>query len=72
MVFELYFPDFDSTSTGTIAFTPEGAGTRVTWSMVGDMGRNPVYHWFALNADRMVGPDFEAGLANLKALAEKP
>ena len=22
--------------------------------------------------DKMVGPDFEAGLANLKALAEKP
>ena len=39
--------------------------------MNGNMGRNPVYRWMALFMDRMVGPDFEAGLANLKALAEK-
>jgi hypothetical protein len=25
-----------------------------------------------LSMDKMVGPDFEAGLANLKAAAEKP
>jgi len=27
--------------------------------------------WIALFADRMVGKDFDAGLANLKAVAEK-
>ena len=70
--FELLFEDFGTASNGNFSFAAEGSETRVTWSMVGDMGRNPVYHWFALNADRMVGPDFEAGLANLKALAEKP
>ena len=69
--FDLYFPDFGTTSHGELNFTPEGGGTRVTWSMNGDMGRNPLYHWFALGADRMVGKDFEAGLANLKAVAEK-
>jgi len=40
--------------------------------MNGDMGRNPVYHWFALAADGMVGKDFDEGLAGLKAAAEKP
>jgi hypothetical protein len=40
--------------------------------MNGDMGTNPIYHWFALGADGMVGKDFEEGLAGLKALAEKP
>jgi uncharacterized protein YndB with AHSA1/START domain len=72
VAFELYFPDFGTTSTGELTFAPDGTGTRVTWSMSGDMGRNPLYHWFALFADRMVGGDFEAGLANLKAVAEKP
>jgi hypothetical protein len=42
----------------------------VIWVMQGDMGSNPMYGWFALFADRMVGPDFETGLANLKVLVE--
>ena len=50
---------------------PSG-GTRVTWGMDGDMGGNPLMHWMALMMDRMVGKDFEAGLANLKGLAEAP
>jgi len=36
------------------------------------VGGNPLKHYLAMMMDRMVGPDFEAGLANLKALAEKP
>jgi hypothetical protein len=34
------------------------------------MGASPVYRWLGLFMDRLVGPDFEAGLANLKRLAE--
>jgi hypothetical protein len=34
------------------------------------MGGNPVNRYFGVMMDRLVGPDFEAGLANLKALAE--
>jgi uncharacterized protein YndB with AHSA1/START domain len=70
--FDLYFPDFGTTSAGELRMEPDGAGTKVTWVMNGDMGGNPLFRWFALNADSMVGKDFEAGLANLKALAEKP
>lgn len=72
VAFDLYFPDFGTTSRGELLFEPAGAGTRVTWSMQGDMGSNPLYHWFALGADSMVGADFAAGLTNLKALAETP
>jgi uncharacterized protein YndB with AHSA1/START domain len=72
VAFDLYFPDFDSTSTGALSFTPEGAGTKVVWAMDGDMGKNPIGHWMGLFMDGMVGKDFDAGLANLKALAEKP
>ena len=72
VAYALYLPDFGTTSTGEIAFVPDGNATRVTWTMNGDMGSNPLYRWMALGADGMVGKDFEAGLANLKALAEKP
>ena len=71
VAYELSFPEFDSTSSGDLRFEPSAGGTRVTWTMKGDMGGNPVMHWFALFMDRMVGPDFEAGLTNLKAEAEK-
>jgi uncharacterized protein YndB with AHSA1/START domain len=69
--YELFFPEFGTTSTGELTLTPEGSGTRVTWSMQGTMGSNPLMRWMALAMDRMVGPDFEGGLANLKTLAEK-
>ncbi len=56
-----------------IEFTlePEGDSTSVTWAM---RGRAPyigkvVQVFFSM--DSMVGTDFEAGLANLKAVAEK-
>jgi uncharacterized protein YndB with AHSA1/START domain len=69
--FDLYFPDFGTTSKGELQLTPEGSGTRVSWVMNGDMGKNPLFHWMALFMDGMVGKDFDAGLANLKRLAEK-
>ena len=56
-----------------VVFTlePKGETTTVTWAM---NGRVPYFikilHVF-INMDRMVGQDFEAGLASLKALAEK-
>jgi hypothetical protein len=43
----------------------------VNWSNEGDMGASPVNRWFGLFMDRLVGPDFEAGLVNLKRLAEQ-
>jgi uncharacterized protein YndB with AHSA1/START domain len=71
LAYDLFFPDFNTTSTGALELAPEGNGTKVTWTMNGNMGKNPLFRWIALFGDRMVGPDFEAGLANLKALAEK-
>ena len=72
IAFDLYFPDFGTTSKGELRFDPVGGATRTVWTMHGDMGRNPIYHWFALGAEGMVGKDFEEGLAGLKAAAEKP
>lgn len=70
--YELFFPDFGTTSTGDFRLDANGGATQVTWRMNGDMGSNPVYRWMGLFMDRMVGPDFDAGLANLKTLAEQP
>ena len=64
--------EFDG-SLATLRFDlePEAAGTRVTWSMSSAHGYNPLHRWFgALLLERMVGPDFERGLANLKRLME--
>ena len=70
--YALTFVDFNMKSTGALRLEPAGNATRVTWSNTGDTGGNPLKHYLAAMMDRMVGPDFEAGLANLKALAEKP
>ncbi len=71
IAYELFFPDFGTTSTGALVLSPEGAGTKISWSIDGDLGSNPVSRWFALAMDKLVGKDFEDGLANLKAVAEK-
>jgi uncharacterized protein YndB with AHSA1/START domain len=69
--YALVMPAFNMRSIGSLRLAPEGAGTRVTWSMEGDVGPNPLKHYLAAAMDRMVGPDFQEGLANLKAVAEK-
>jgi uncharacterized protein YndB with AHSA1/START domain len=69
--YTLSFPDMGMTSRGELRLVPDGSGTLVTWTNEGDMGGNPVNRYFGVMMDRLVGPDFEAGLANLKALAEK-
>jgi uncharacterized protein YndB with AHSA1/START domain len=72
VAYDLFFPDFGTTSNGDLLLMPEGGGTKVTWTMNGNMGSSPLLRWMALFGDKMVGPDFDAGLAHLKAVAEKP
>jgi uncharacterized protein YndB with AHSA1/START domain len=69
--YRLQFPEFNMTSSGAVVLEPSGTGTRVTWTNMGDTGSNPLKHYLSAMMDRMVGPDFEQGLANLKALVEK-
>ncbi len=49
----------------------EGAGTKVRWTLDSDVGNNPIGRYMGLFMDRMVGPDYERGLRQLKALVEK-
>ncbi|RVT86933.1 polyketide cyclase [Rhodobacteraceae bacterium CCMM004] len=53
----------------TIRAEPRADGAHVTWSMQADMGFNPVGRVMGLFMDRMVGPTFERGLANLETAA---
>lgn len=69
--YALAFPDMGMRSSGQLRLERTATGTRVTWTNEGDMGGNPVNRYFALFMDRLVGPDFEGGLANLKALVER-
>jgi uncharacterized protein YndB with AHSA1/START domain len=64
--------DFGKNGKGVAGFTlvPEGEGTKVTWDFETDLGNNPVARYFGLMFDRWIGPDYEKGLAKLKALVE--
>jgi len=52
------------------ALVPEGAGTRVTWSMTGHNGFVARAFTLFMDMDKMVGGDFERGLASLQGVAE--
>ena len=60
-------------ATNRVEFTlqPQGAQTQVTWAMSGAMPYLSKLMTTFVSMDKMVGSDFEAGLANLKAMAEK-
>jgi hypothetical protein len=66
-----FFKPIEGHNTAEFTFEPAGASTRVTWGMSGPnrfIGK--IIHVF-INMDKMVGKDFEAGLKNLKTIAEK-
>jgi len=65
-----FLKPFEGHNIATFTMEPAGGATNVTWVMDGPtpfVGK--IMHVF-INMDRMVGTDFEAGLANLKTAAE--
>jgi hypothetical protein len=61
---------FVATNTAEFTFVPKGEQTEVTWSMSGN--KNFMFKAFGLisDMDKMVGKDFEKGLAQMKAVVE--
>jgi len=56
---------FKAVNPTSFTFTPSGDGTQVTWTMTGEnKGIGKVFAMF-MNMDKMVGADFEKGLASL-------
>lgn len=66
-----FLKPFEAHNTAEFRLEPVGDGTRVHWAMFGPSNLlTKVIHLF-FSMDRMVGKQFEQGLANLKALAER-
>ena len=70
LIYSLSFPDLPNPSTGEFLLRQVEGGTEVIWMDYGDVGINPINHYFAFMMDYMIGPDFEMGLDNLKMVAE--
>ena len=70
-----FIKPYASTSTTQFDFAPSGSGTNVTWTMTGQHNFVSKAMCLIMDMDKMVGPDFEKGLANLDtvtASAPKP
>jgi len=65
-----FLKPFKATNTAEFTFKPEGNQTLVMWSMSGK--NNFFFKAFGLfvNCDKLIGGDFEKGLAALKAAVE--
>jgi Polyketide cyclase / dehydrase and lipid transport len=65
-----FLKPFASTSTAEFTFRPEGDHTVVTWSMEGRNNFMAKAIHLVMNMDKMIGGQFEKGLAQMKAVAE--
>ncbi len=66
-----FLKPFASTNTAEYTFTPQGDSTRVTWAMYGPSPFISKLMQVFVTMDKMIGGDFENGLAEMKAAAEK-
>jgi uncharacterized protein YndB with AHSA1/START domain len=65
-----FFKPFAATNTAEFTFKPEGNQTAVTWSMFGQNNfMAKAIHLF-MNMDKMIGGQFEKGLASMKSVVE--
>jgi uncharacterized protein YndB with AHSA1/START domain len=66
-----FLKPFKSSSTTTFELEPVGDTTRVTWTMVGPKTFVTKVMGLFKSMDKMIGPDFEKGLEQLKAASER-
>jgi len=66
-----FFKPFEGHNTAEFTMLPQGDVTNLTWTMVGPAVFMSKLMRVFINLDRMIGRDFEVGLANLRKLAEK-
>ena len=67
-----FLKPFEGHNTADFVFEPQGSATRVTWVMYGPLAFFPgkLMSVF-VSMDKMIGGDFDKGLADLKTAAEK-
>jgi len=66
-----FFRPFKATNTATFTFIPDGDGTTVNWAMDGCNGFVSKAFHMLMDMDKLVGADFERGLAAMKDQAER-
>ena len=66
-----FLKPFESHNTADFTLVPKGDATEVTWDMHGPSPYITKLMTVFMSMDKMIGKDFESGLANLKAAAEK-
>jgi hypothetical protein len=67
-----FIKPFASVADTAFDFAPAGSGTTVTWTMSGESGFvSKAFCLFTGGMDKLIGPDFEKGLAQMKTVVEK-
>lgn len=66
-----FLAPFEAHNTAEYTMQPEGDSTKLTWAMFGPANYMSKVMTTVMSMEKMVGPDFEAGLAKLKVAAEK-
>ncbi|MBN9090195.1 MAG: SRPBCC family protein [Reyranella sp.] len=66
-----FITPFEAHNTAEFTAAPRGDSTNVTWAMYGPSPYMAKVMQTVMNMDKMIGTDFEAGLASLKTVAEK-
>jgi hypothetical protein len=66
-----FLKPFEGHNIACFTVTPDGDATKVTWAMDGPSPFMMKVMRVFVNMDKMLGKDFELGLANLKAATEK-
>jgi len=64
--------DFGQMGSASAQFdlAPEAGGTKVTWSMISELGNNPIARWFGPMIKSDVAEQYDKGLAKLRVVAE--
>jgi len=65
-----FLKPFPSTCTAEFTFEPRGNQTMVTWAMFGKRTFIPKAIGLFMDMDKMVGGEFEKGLAEMKSIVE--
>lgn len=65
-----FIKPFPATNTATFTFVQVAEGTKVTWAMDGKNGFLSKAFSLFVDMDKLVGGDFERGLASMKKVAE--
>lgn len=63
-----FFKPFAASNTVEFSLQPQGNGTALRWAMFGPSPFVSKLMGLVFNMDKMIGKDFEAGLANLQGL----